>query len=235
MGYILLAGGAEFGGEMELADRQAIALAGGPDASLSIIPAAAAPQNDHWGAGQNGVGWFKSLGAVNVAALPLIDSASANSPKLVDILRKSKLIYMLGGSPSYLSQTLKGSDSWRAVLEAYEAGAVLGGSSAGAMVLCEKYYDPSQEEVFEGLGLVPGSCVLPHHDTFGHGWVRQLRELLPYTTLIGIDERTATLNDAPNGRWQVYGQGVVTVYRDTSTECFAPGHPFGLLSGQVSA
>ena len=113
MGYMLLAGGAEFGGEMEAADRQAIALAGGPDASLSIIPAAAAPQNDHWGAGQNGVDWFKSLGAVNVAALPLIDSASANSPKLVDILRKSKLIYMLGGSPSYLSQTLNGSDLLR--------------------------------------------------------------------------------------------------------------------------
>ena len=119
MGYILLAGGAEFEGEMEAADRQAIALAGGPEASLSIIPAAAAPQNDHWNAGQNGVDWFESLGAVNVVALPLIDSASANSPKLVDILRRSELIYMLGGSPYYLSQILAGSNSWQAMLVAY--------------------------------------------------------------------------------------------------------------------
>ena len=43
MGYILLEGGAEFGGEMALPDRQALALAGGPDTRLSIIPAAAAP------------------------------------------------------------------------------------------------------------------------------------------------------------------------------------------------
>jgi cyanophycinase len=234
MGYILLAGGAEFGGEMEAADRQAIALAGGPDASLSIIPAAAAPQNDHWNAGQNGVDWFKSLGAVNVAALPLIDSASANSPRLVDILRRSRLIYILGGSPNYLSKTLTGSDSWQAMLAAYKAGAVIGGSSAGAMVLCEHYYDPSQGEVFEGLGLVPGCCLLPHHDTFGHGWARQLRKLLPHTTLIGIDERTAMLNNAVQGGWQVYGQGVVTVYKGTSRECFAPGQPVDLTKCSLS-
>jgi hypothetical protein len=31
LGFILLAGGAEFGGQMVLADRQAIMLAGGPE------------------------------------------------------------------------------------------------------------------------------------------------------------------------------------------------------------
>jgi len=33
-----LAGGAEFGGRMEIPDRRAIELAGGPDARMSIIP-----------------------------------------------------------------------------------------------------------------------------------------------------------------------------------------------------
>ena len=38
MGYILLEGGAEFGGQMAEPDRQAIMLAGGPDKPISIIP-----------------------------------------------------------------------------------------------------------------------------------------------------------------------------------------------------
>ena len=42
-GYILLAGVAEFEGQMVQPDLRALELAGGPDVRLSIIPAAAAP------------------------------------------------------------------------------------------------------------------------------------------------------------------------------------------------
>jgi hypothetical protein len=73
MGHILLAGGAEFSGRMAKPDRRAIELAGGSGASVSIIPAAAAPDNNHQRAGRKGVNWFNNLGAVNVTALPLID------------------------------------------------------------------------------------------------------------------------------------------------------------------
>src|SRR5215210_4629899 len=96
-GYILLEGGAEFGGRMADPDRRAIELAGGPDARISIIPAAAAPDHNHERAGRNGVRWFESLGAKNVTALPLIDRASADSPAIVAALRESWLIYLLGG------------------------------------------------------------------------------------------------------------------------------------------
>ena len=54
MGYIVLEGGAEFGGLMSEPDLRALALAGGFDARLSIIPAAAAPDNNHQRAGQSG-------------------------------------------------------------------------------------------------------------------------------------------------------------------------------------
>jgi len=71
MGYILLEGGAEFGGQMAEPDRQAIMLAGGPDMPISIIPAAAAPDNNHQRAGRSGVDWFRRLGATNVSAVPV--------------------------------------------------------------------------------------------------------------------------------------------------------------------
>jgi len=59
MGVILLAGRAEFGGHMAVADRIAINLAGGPAAPIYIVPTAAAPDNNHIRAGENGVDWFK--------------------------------------------------------------------------------------------------------------------------------------------------------------------------------
>ena len=131
-GYLLLEGGAEFGGRMSEPDMRAIELAGGPNARISIIPTAAAPDHNDQRAGGNGARWFRGLGATNVDVLPLVDAASANDPGITEVIRQSKLIYMLGGFTGYLGQTLKGSESERAMLDAYHAGAVIAGSSAGA-------------------------------------------------------------------------------------------------------
>src|SRR5258708_15314882 len=193
-GYIVLEGGAEFGGLMSEPDLRAIELAGGPDALISIIPTAAAPDNNHQRAGRNGVNWFKSLGARQVESLPLIDRASANDPGITNTIRQSRLIYMLGGFTGYLGETLANIAGWQAILQAYEDGAVIAGSSAGAMALCQYYYDPGKSQVVQGLGLVPNSCVLPHHNTFGKGWAKLLRIHLPAAVLLRIDERTSMLN-----------------------------------------
>jgi cyanophycinase len=131
-GYIVLEGGAEFGGRMAEVDRRAIELAGGTSALISIIPTAAAADNNHQRAGGNGVRWFSGLGATNVASLLLIDKVSANDTAIVDTMRRSCLIYLLGGFPGYLGQTLMGSQAWQAALDAYANGAVIAGSSAGA-------------------------------------------------------------------------------------------------------
>ena len=220
-GYLLLEGGAEFGGQMSEPDRRAVALAGGNDAQISIIPAAAAPDNNYRRAGSNGVNWFRSLGATRVAWVPLIDKASANDASIADALANSRLLYMLGGFTGYLGETLKGSACWQAMLRAYEEGAVIAGSSAGAMVMCQYYYDPAQGQVVEGLGLVPNSCILPHHNTFGKGWAPRLSALLPGAVLLGIDERTGMLDDSDASHkrgWRIYGGGSVTLYRNGKAE-----------------
>src|SRR5579884_2518283 len=106
-GYLLLAGGAEFDGLMSLPDRRALELAGGPSAPVAIIPAAAAPDNNHQRAGNNGVRWFRSLGAERVSIIPIIDQASANDPALAEQVRQSRLIYLLGGFPGHLGESLR--------------------------------------------------------------------------------------------------------------------------------
>ncbi len=228
MGYILLEGGAEFGGQMAEPDRQAIMLAGGPDKPISIIPAAAAPDNNHQRAGRNGVGWFRRLGATNVSALPLIDGPSADAPQIAETLVKSKLIYLLGGFPQYLAQTLNGSRSWQAMLSAYLSGAMIAGSSAGAMVLCKYYYDPVSSRVVEGLNLVKHIFILPHHNTFGKDWVPRLKHQLPNIILFGIDEETGALTDTAQENWRVYGKGRITLYHHGRVDKFRAGQAFDL-------
>ena len=228
-GYILLEGGAEFGGLMAEPDRRAIELAGGFDMPVCIIPTAAAPDNNHRRAGNNGVNWFRHLGATQVEALPLIDKASANDPGIATAISKARLVYLLGGFTGYLGETLAQSASQDALLAAYEAGAVIAGSSAGAMVLCQYYYDPSRRRIVDGLNFVPHACVLPHHNTFGKGWAQQLGALLPGVVLLGIDERTGMLDDGGAGSktgLRVYGQGVVAVYRAGKPTVYHSGEGF---------
>jgi cyanophycinase len=230
-GYILLEGGAEFGGRMAEPDLQAIELAGGLDAPICIIPAAAAPDHNHQRAGQNGVRWFKGLGARQVTLLPLIDQASANQASMVIALQEARLIYLLGGFPEYLGNTLAGSLSWQAMLEAFHNGAVIGGSSAGAMVLCQHYYDPYSQNLAGGLNLVPHACVIPHHNAFGKSWAPRLAALLPRVALIGIDEQTGMIDDAGMNQWNVYGMGAVTLYNDGEAGVYRPGETFSLRAG----
>jgi cyanophycinase len=227
MGTLLLAGGAEFGGRMSEPDLRVIELAGGFDAPICIIPTAAAPDHNHKRAGNNGVRWFRELGAQNVSTVDVIDSSSANDSSLAASIRTSSLIYLLGGFPRHLGETLANSLCWRAALEAYAKGAVIAGSSAGAMVLCEHYYDPYEGKLLRGLNLVPNACVLPHHNNFGKSWAKKLLQLLPKSTLIGIDEQTGMIDDT-NGQWHVYGAGGVTLYSENKVQDHKHGTAFSL-------
>lgn len=227
MGTLLLEGGDEFGGAMREPDLKAIELAGGWDAPIRIIPTAAAPDHNEQRAGNNGIRWFQHLGARDVRSIPLIDRDSADDERIAGAFRDARLIYMLGGFTHYLGRTLQGSRAWQAVLEAYQQGAVIAGSSAGAMVMCERYYDPGQGQIHPGLDLVHNSLVLPHHDTFGKNWAPRLTAMIPDVTLIGIDEQTGMIDDE-NGRWTVYGKGSVTLYTGGAKTTTNRGGTFSL-------
>ena len=228
MGYLVLEGGSEFGGRMREPDLRAIELAGGFDAPIRIIPTAAAPDNNHQRAGNNGIRWFQSLGVKDVLSVSLLSKIRAEDKNIAQALRDAKLIYMLGGFPHYLGQTLLGSLAWDAVLEAHQNGAVIAGSSAGAMVTCQHYYDPDRKRLHEGLNLMPHSLVLPHHNTFGKSWAPQLLKKLPEATLIGIDEQTGMINDGENNSWNVYGRSAVTMYQNEKVTTHQAGISFSV-------
>src|SRR5262249_42780687 len=71
---------------MRDADLRGIQQAGGFAAPIRIIPTAAAPDDNRERAGNNGVRWFRGLGAEDVLSLPLVDRASANDATVAQSL-----------------------------------------------------------------------------------------------------------------------------------------------------
>lgn len=185
---------------------------------MRILPTAAAPDHNHTRAGNNGKRWFRSLGVTDVEVVNVIDAASADNDSLARQLRAAKLIYLLGGFPAFTARTLANSLAWQAALDAYREGAVIAGSSAGAMVLCEHYFDPYEEKLLKGLNLIPNACVIPHHGAGTHPWADDLLRQLPGVTLIGIAEQTGCVDDGSGHVWSVAGRGDVTLYRGGSVE-----------------
>jgi cyanophycinase len=228
MGHLVLQGGGEFSGQMKVSDLRALELAGGDQAAVCIIPAAAAPDNNHLRVGRNGCRWFRGLGATDVSLALAIDRESASDDRIASQLRRAGLIYLPGGFPAYLAQVLKGSRCWQAIREGLDLGLVLAGSSAGAMALCDHLFDPYEDRIAPGLGRLAGYCILPHHNVFGHRWVPKLQKDLPLATLVGIDEQTAMIDDGPDGQWTVYGPGRVTLYLNGRKSQYSSGERFTL-------
>jgi cyanophycinase len=226
MGVLLLEGGCEFQGKMEEPDRKALALAGGMSANVVIIPTAAAPDNNSQRAGNIASQWFRALGARNVRALPIIDKKSANDPELSAELDQATLIFILGGFPGYLAHTLNETSCLDALLRAHRKGAVLAGSSAGAMVLCEWYFDPAVKAIEKGFGIQKNVIVVPHHDTSGHSWHSLFSDKISGIRCIGIDEETGMMNHAGRHRWTVYGKGEITLYLKTAVVSYKSGQTF---------
>ncbi len=226
MGILLLEGGSEFQGKMEAPDRKALALAGGKNADVVIIPTAAAPDNNSQRAGNTAMKWFRTLGATNISVLPIIDKESADDPEHSAELKHADLIFILGGFPGYLDDTLRKSRCLDAVWRAYQKGAVLAGSSAGAMVLCEWYFDPTVKEIKKGFGIIKDALLIPHHDTFGGSWHSLYFNHISDIRCIGIDEQTGMINQRRDHRWTVYGRGSVTLYLNMSTMSYKTGQSF---------
>lgn len=221
-GTLALAGGDEFRDSMSEVDRELLTELGASP-RVGIVPTAAASERPELAA-QNGVEHFHRLGA-RAEAVMIIDQRSAGDGSLIDLLSHMDLIYLAGGSPGLLLSILAGSAAWRSILERHLEGATLAGSSAGAMVLCEKMR--SRDFPWrDALGLVKGLAVLPHFNKRGNGgWADQAAQDFPSgIKLLGIDEGTAAINR--RGKWRAAGAGKVTLVSKSGAESFERGQVF---------
>ncbi|HEV3226033.1 MAG TPA: Type 1 glutamine amidotransferase-like domain-containing protein [Acidimicrobiales bacterium] len=160
--------------------------------------------------------WFRALG-VATRGLMVLSRLDALDPANVDAVRAARLVYLAGTSPMHLRSVLKDSLLWDALLEAWNGGAALAGSSAGAMVLCDPMVDQRGGAFTLGLGLLSGVAVVPHHDSWSEEKAHRTRQLAPKGLVVaGVDERTALVRDG-TGAWAARGAGEVSVWRDGET------------------
>jgi cyanophycinase len=244
-GAIVLVGSGEYLEEMNATDAYLLEQVGGAnDARVVLLPTASGLE-DHGPAYWNGLGkhHFHTLGVREVRATSIIDRASAADPAQLALLRNADFYYFSGGDPQHVIETLRDSPAWEIIKTAHEQGAVLAGSSAGAMALSG--YTISVRQVLAGgkptwiesLGLLPQLVVFPHFDRMANFVDQTLfQELLstlpPGVVAVGIDENTALVriealaSDEPHAkaRWHVMGQQTVKLFeRGMAPRILQPG------------
>jgi len=221
-GWIALHGGGEFQRGSEIGDRRLVVAAGGADARVIIVPTAAARERPDMAA-RHGVQWFKQIGA-SADAVMVVDQRSANDSAIVATIEAATLIYLPGGDPVLLVETLRNSQAWRAIVKAHERGVAIGGASAGAMALGTRMWNPRTGDLIDGLALIP-IVTLPHFGVERIDRARALRLQLDQTTrLFGVAERTSAIWDG--SKWNVWGPGAVVEVQADGVKTYQSGESF---------
>ena len=184
------------------------------------IPTAAGQESD------DRLEYWKQLGktqadrlGVDSIFLPIFTREDANNPDFVSLIHNSALIYMSGGDPHYLAETLMGTALWSAIQENWRTGTSLAGCSAGAMVLSSHIpnFRLLKKAPTAGLNLLPEIRVIPHFNKFFR-WIPEsaakvLLHVPDDSILIGVDELTAIVKRSGDEHWVVVGEAKVHVLK----------------------
>ena len=184
------------------------------------IPTAAGQESDsrlaYWQ--QLGQQQADLIGATCVF-LPIYTREDAYNLDYSEQIKDSALIYLSGGDPHYLANSLINTPVWSAILSNWEKGGSLAGCSAGAMVLSSQipHFRLSKNEPTKGLNLIPNIRVIPHFNKF-FKWIpdsaaKILLDLPTDSILIGIDEVTALVKRSGTDHWQVVGDAKVHILK----------------------
>lgn len=208
-GSLALVGGGEWAPGC---DFDAELLAESRTGEVLVLPTAAAYEHPEK-AVSTAEAWFERLGA-RVRGLMVLGRADAQDEANAAVVRSSRFTYLSGGSPMHLRSVLKASLLWESLLESWRHGAVVAGSSAGAMVLTDPMVDPRGGALTVGLGMVEQLTVIPHFGAENAEKVhRSIALAAPGLPVVGIPERTALVRD-PDGSWRQAGEGEVQVFVD---------------------
>lgn len=196
-GSLILAGGGTLGPEIW---ERFVELAGGPLATIVVIPTAGA--DDHFDDQWSGLEPLRRAGALNISVLHTRDPAIADDPAFVAPLREATGVWFPGGRQWRLVDAYLGTRVHEELFRILGRGGIVGGTSAGASIQASFLVrgDPETNQVLlspdyeEGFGLLSHAAVDQH--LLARGREDDMWELLalrPDLLGIGIDEGTALL------------------------------------------
>ncbi len=215
-GHVCLVGAGEYLERMAGVDRVLLGLTPaareGRPPRVICLPTAAGTEGEivvgRWMS--MGIEHFRGLGA-DATALRVVDRASADDASLEGQIGDVDLVYLSGGKPEHLLESLSGTAAWRGILRVLATGGVVAGCSAGAMIMGSLVPSfPNISRRRSGFGLVPGAVVLPHYDEFFGRFGSLARFGIPDDAyVLGLDGMTGLLVGAEG--WSVLGSRRVVV------------------------
>jgi cyanophycinase len=223
---LLIIGGAEDRTGSAQLLRRFVRLSGGRRARIVLVPTASGFQEEV-AASYSEV--FRRLGAPAPVVVNPADRRAAGDPELVASIDEATGVFMTGGSQLKLSQILPGTAAGKAIHAAYDRGAVIAGTSAGASIMSDFMISMGDEgltpkqrtsQVSQGLGLLPDVIIDQH---FGqrsrYGRLMSVTAASPNLIGLGIDENTA-IEVTDESVFTVLGAGAVFVLdcRDATTD-----------------
>lgn len=187
---------------------------------------------------------FQEQGIKNVWSFNFSDSTLSKVKAKLDSLREAKLIYIPGGVQSRFMKAVNNTPGLKeSIHEAYQNGALVAGTSAGAAIMSQimitgdqkkypeytsTFYHLEKDNIIteEGLGLFEGVIIDQHFVKRARN-NRLLTAVMefPDKTGIGIDESTALIVDGD--KLHVVGQSQVLVYRNNSDSVAFIGDKLG--------
>ena len=182
-GVVCLQGGSELTAACRPMDTELLQLA--PDGPVVVVALASEPGADYSRTTANAARYFADLGAeVEVPADP-----RRGADEALQQVAAAGLVFMTGGSPRRLRDALVATGVGDAITARAQAGGVIVGSSAGAMVACATTLLPQwrgRPDAGPGLGLVQAAVVVPHYDGKRKAWVEAGLSVEP--AVLGIPE-----------------------------------------------
>jgi len=229
-GALVIAGGGSLGQEVM---GRFFELAGGPEASIVLIPTADAA--DSFDANYKGLKVLKAAGARNVTILHTRDRAGADSETFVTPLRQARGVWISGGRQWRLADAYLGTLTEKELHALLARGGVIGGTSAGASIQASYLVRgaPEGNRIMmakgheRGFGFLPDSAIDQHVlARKREGDLAAVIQTHPDLLGIGLDERTAII--VQGDRFEVVGKSQVVVYGARSAP--ANGKPYLMLS-----
>ncbi|HLH29270.1 MAG TPA: Type 1 glutamine amidotransferase-like domain-containing protein, partial [Acidimicrobiales bacterium] len=148
-GTLALVGGGEFSPGCTF-DAELLAASGGDQ--VLVLPTAAAYEHPERLVAR-AAEWFEPLGG-RVEGLMVLTRPDAEDEGMAAVMRRSRFVYLAGSSPMHVRSVLKRSKVWDALVEAWQGGAVVAGSSGAAMALTDPMVDARGGGLTIGLGLL---------------------------------------------------------------------------------
>ena len=190
-----------------------IKLAGGPEKAQVVVIPTASEKADDEKERENFLKPWKAAGVKEVTLLHTRDHKTADSVEFIKPLATATGIWFAGGDQKKISDAYLGTLTEKELKKRHDAGAVIGGTSAGAMVMSDLMISGGKEEATTalGLGILPGVVIDSHFSQRKRvprlaGLVEKHREFPG----LGIDESTAIITK--DGRFfKIVGEGTVTL------------------------